>query len=236
MRVFLAAAATSLGLALQAGASVLTNGGFETGDFTGWTEVSAAGGSSCNRDWIVDTSGPSCEGFEVGTAGTGDFSAFNSFDGDGPKSFTIEQDIALTADPIVSATLGWQHSVNWTMRSDAESRVFSLFFLDAADDLIGEVFSLVIDPSQQNTGSIDWTDNNLDVTGLLGSRGGQTVTLVANVFIPQIFTGPAGFGLDEVTLEIETTAIPVPASVWLLGTAFAGLLGHRRLSRRRLRS
>ncbi|MDB6000500.1 MAG: hypothetical protein JWP52_2199 [Rhizobacter sp.] len=66
----------------QAATELVSNGGFETGDFTGWTTTDAPFPTSM---YNVDTAGPH----------NGDYSAF--FGGTGPDSDSISQAIATTA-------------------------------------------------------------------------------------------------------------------------------------------
>jgi len=72
---FVALACTTGALAAP---ELVSNGGFETGDFSGWTTTDAASGSM----YGVDTAGPHA----------GSYSAF--FGGSGPASDTISQTIA----------------------------------------------------------------------------------------------------------------------------------------------
>ena len=201
-------------LALGAGNALanemLVNGGFEAG-FAGWTQVSNRGGSGCDIDWYVSATDTQCQftNTRLNGAVEGNLAAYNSFDGAGPLNFTIEQDVTLGS--VGLATLAWSHTVGWNFGIGSPNlapRLFNLSFLDAGDNLIGDAFTLGISQAANGvTGMIDWTANSVDVTGLLAGFGGQTVTLVADIFIPENFSGPGSFGLDGVSLVVEA---PVP--------------------------
>ena len=58
------------------------------------------------------------------------------------------------------------------------------------------------------------------------------MTIVFDAYVPETFTGPAGIGLDEVSLDVRTdgAVVPEPASVVLLasGLLFIGGVAARR--------
>ena len=112
---------------------MLTNGGFETGDFTGWTQVTSNGAAeTCQTDWYVSNTDTQCQFTNtiLNSATEGDFAAYNSFDGGGPLNFTIEQDIVLGS--VGSAALDFSYTVGWDFRLGGiatDQRIFSLSFL-----------------------------------------------------------------------------------------------------------
>ncbi|MFT5674272.1 MAG: hypothetical protein ACI808_000187 [Paraglaciecola sp.] len=216
---------------------VLVNGGFETGDFTGWTQVSSASlGGTCAKDWYVSGTDVECNqglNTQLNSAAEGNFSTYNSFDGFAETNYTIEQDIALGS--VSSATLDFDFTLGWDFGLGGLAtldRVFSVSFLDAADSFIGDAFVFNVGPSNGSTGFIDWTSQSIDVSSLLSSFGNQTVTLVANIFIPEDRTGPASFGLDAVNLDVESissVAVPSPSvfSIFALGLLMMIGVGRR---------
>jgi hypothetical protein len=216
---------------------VLVNGGFESGDFTGWTQTTNASlAGTCNKDWYVSATDVECQqglNTQLNSAVEGDFAAYNSFDGFAGTNYTIEQDIMLgavsTATLDFSYTLGWDFGLGGTAVLD---RVFSVSFLDAANSFIGDAFVFNVGPADASTGFIDWTSQSADVTSLLSSFANQTVTLVANIFIPEDKTGPASFGFDAVNLDVESissVSVPSPSvfSIFALGLLMVIGLGRR---------
>ncbi|MEO2047575.1 MAG: hypothetical protein ABGX16_13500 [Pirellulales bacterium] len=85
--------------------NLITNGSFETGDFSGWT-VATSG--SPFIDWTVSGSG-SGAGFDMATTAPqeGAWVAWNGFDGGGPMEYVMYQDLLL---PVTDSELelAWQ--------------------------------------------------------------------------------------------------------------------------------
>ena len=230
---------TLLGLSIAAQATpMLVNGGFETGDLSGWTQITSLGQNGCDSDWYVQIGDTQCNNVvdptanpNLGLASQGQYAVFNSFDGAGPKHYTIEQDVML--GDVYSATLGFDYTVGWDFSVGApatEQRIFSLSFLDSADSLIAEIFRIEIGPDDGISSKIGWTSEAFDVTSMLSGYSNQTVTLVADVFIPQAFTGPASMGLDAVNLDVVTSTVSASASgtISLLMMGIIGMSATRR--------
>ncbi len=208
-------------------APVLVNGGFETGDFTGWTEVSNSGGSDCAADWYVSRKDTQCQQVSevrLNSAAEGKYAAYNAFDGSAGTSYTIEQDVTLAS--VDTATLDFSYTVGWDFGLGSRphhERVFSISFLDAGDSLIAAAYTLGVGPADGIRGFIDWTNISLDVSSILSAYDYQTVTLVVDVFIPEGRTGPGSFGLDDVDLNIS--AVPLPAAIYLFAGGLLALTG-----------
>ena len=63
----------------------------------------------------------------------------------------------------------------------------------------------------------------MDVTSALLGYEGQTLTLVADTFIPEAFTGPGSLGLDAVSLDIALSAVPIPVGLPLILSALGAV-------------
>jgi hypothetical protein len=215
-------ALSSLGNAYAAPVQLVTNGGFETGDFTGWTAVSngVAGGCGTNV-WVVNSTGThGCNnnGTTVAAPTSGTYGAFNTFDG-GAVNYTLSQKITVPGS-LTAATLSFMDEFH--MAYSGAARSFNVGFYDeAGTTLLGNVFT----QTAGNSAIQAWTQQTVNVTALLASQAGKTINLRFTEVIPEAFTGPAGFGLDNISL---TANVPEPGTMALMGLGMMGLAGLRR--------
>lgn len=167
----------------------------------------------------------------------GTFAAYNSFDGAGPLEFRLEQQVSLPSS-VVFAQLNWQHTYNVDyafVDTATVPREFRVELLDATGTtLLQTLYSQTIEPIDQSVES-DWQPQSLDVSGALGPLAGQTVTIAFVNEIPEVFTGPGGFGLDETSLSAFGQTSPIPAvspGLLLLLIVLTGGLAWAALARR----
>ena len=205
-------------------ADIVKNGGFATGDFTDWS-VTQNGNRGCDSDWQVNATGNTgCRRLAVGDGNA----AYNSFDGDGPQTFRLSQLIDIDTN-IESAVLSWQDTHNIRISSNAQQREFSIDLFDSSGtNLIANLHSQLFGSGTHNQ---DWTSRSVDVTSILSAHEGQQLTLAFSNFIPQRFTGPAGFGLDSVSLEVAASE-SVPESTSLLGILSVSGIGAASFKRK----
>jgi hypothetical protein len=175
---------------------IITNGSFETGDFTGWV-ASDIGVPFYLLD--VRTAGTS-PGFGLLDATTeGTWAVTHGFDGGGPGTIDISQDLNIPAG--FSAELSFDWRAGWN-------------FLGTAT--IPRTFDVVIEPSGggaplQTTNILSALpppttvpDNGPQVAVVdLSAFAGQSIRVKLSSFIPQNFTGPAHLQIDNVVLDIE---------------------------------
>ncbi len=148
------------------------------------------------------------------------------FDADGLVTYTLTQDIALPTG-LTTAQLSWQDAVIWNVvGGTAAPRVFSVQFLDISNALLGTVYT----QAYTGTGADPWTARSFDVLAMLAAYGGQTVRLRFSVDVPETWTGPAGLGLDAVSLDVDS--VPEPGSLLLLGSGLIGLAFWKRRARK----
>lgn len=204
-----------LSLANAAPIQLLANGGFESG-FSGWT-TTANGSGSCDSDWRVGNNGGTTNCLSLSNPVSGAFAAYNSFDGNGPQIFRLSQSIVLPTS-IAAASLSWLET--YSLSFGGLPRQFLVELRDAANlNVLGTIDSQIFTGSA----ALGWSTFNDDVTSLFQTFEGQTVTLAFTNVIPQYFSGPAGFGLDSVSLLVTPGVVPEPASLALAGFGLAAL-------------
>jgi hypothetical protein len=192
------AAALAVGVG-SAGAADLTNGSFETGDFTGWTTTDPA--DFC-QPWTVFLS-PSSDwcfsGFDADwpttiSAFDGSYFADVTWDGDGTGDAMLSQTVSIPSTRPV--TLNWWDNTSWDLTFGAtEQRVEYVDILNSDGSAVLQSFR--IQAFRPNTeGATGWITHTLH----LSRFAGQTVQIRFRLTIPEEFTGPANFALDDVTL------------------------------------
>lgn len=219
-----------LGARVEPGqATTITNGSFETGDFTGWVTQDLTSPFSALQ---VGGAGLSTGfGFFSSAPTDGAFAALHGFDGNGPGTIRIGQDISIMAG---QSTLNFDYRAAWDLTTFcgacSETRTFDVNIETAGGGANLANFAILAATPQTT---------NLDTGNLMGSIdlsafSGQTVRVSFDWNIPENFTGPAFFQLDNVTASEGTgpNPVPEPSTMLLLGTGLVGLIGHNIRKRR----
>jgi hypothetical protein len=230
---FLAAAATLCFATASQAATIqlINNGSFETGTLAGWTTSGIGGpsevcGAGAGRDWNV-SSNPAATGCEVvGAPLDGSFAAYVMNDGVAGTVYTLSQDFVVPVS-LLGAILQWSDSS--VSFYDGAARVFQVDVYKGAA-LLGTVFSKNMPDDE---GIIDWDTHSADLSAMLAGEEGQSLTLRFSNSIPETYTGPAGVGLDAVSLTARTADpsgdVPEPGTLALLGLGLlAGAVSRRR--------
>jgi hypothetical protein len=234
--ICLAFALLTLGISAKVNAApteLITNGGFETGAFTGWTVTDQAGGSG---SWFVDTPGtwtPLSGHLTVG-GGSGAFYAVSDQTGPGTHSLTQ----AFTVPwPALSATLSFDMFVNdwdsgaiinpaglnYTAVPNQHARVDILTTAAGAFDTGAGVLAnyyLGVDGGPDPHG---FTHYAFDITSIVGA-GGTFQLRFAEVDNQSYFNQ----GVDNVSILVEP--VPAPGAILLagIGVGVVGWLRRRR--------
>lgn len=202
---------------------LVTNGGFETGDFSGWNVVNNGGTGGCGSNvYVVNSTGQEgCGALAAPISGT--YAAYNTFDGQA-ANYVLSQQITLP-NVITAATVSFLYEAS--MAYSGASRSFSVDLYDASGTtLLTSLYTQVFGGGEQDP----WTTVTQEVTSALQAYAGNTVDLELINVVPESFTGPANFGLDNVSLDVTGTPVPEPASMAVLFTGLS-VLGFARRKR-----
>lgn len=198
-------------LATSAQASLVQNGSFEDvqinaqfstnpADIPGWTHTGSAG------DDLIARSGPQCCG------GTN-----MALAGDGNQFVTLGGGFFLTgtaawSQTIAGLTIGQTYTVSFLLAAEGETATqdITVGFADGSDSAPQTFTSLP-------TNTLFWQNWGVNQYNFVPTA--TSATLQFSV-VNQAFD----VGLDGVSI----TAVPVPAAIWLLGTALGGLGFARR--------
>lgn len=177
------------------------NCGFESGDYTSWVT------SDLTAPFFplsVDPGGTDLGfGFFVSAPLQDGFSAFHGFDGDGPGTIEIAQDITLPGD---SQTLQFAYRGAWDLATFGATidRTFEVQVQPAgggaplqSDLILTAAAGTIVNDTGPSTGAVD-----------VSSFAGQAVRLAFVWTVPENLSGPAQFELDSVVLGGAPTAVP----------------------------
>ena len=220
----------------MANASLITNGDFETGDFTGWTvgstqsspfqaRVFSSGYTAIARNdantanaWAIRNSSANYFSGNPATPISG-HSAFNGFDGS-PGSLYLEQDF-LFSGGASSAELSFDWAVQSSCCVNRDLRNFSVNLLDSTDSLVSTIFDYTQPAGNQTAWNIQ--NESFDLSGIFSPLSAGMYTLEFLIEIPQNYTGAAQFAIDNISLDVESVSVPEPGLLALLGLGLAGI-------------
>jgi len=200
------------------GQAIVTNGSFETGDFTGWTVIDIPG--VFDPAFVLPGGTPTAfDGFlgpNVVIPTDGGFAANHGFDGDGmpsPGEISISQDIGT---PLAGELLAFDFRAGWDLISFVLPGALDRFF-DVVIEPAGGGAPLGIFPQlTAAVGTDTFGGPNSDtgpLSGLIDLTPFAGTSIRVNFLwtIPDAFSGPANAQLDNVHI------IPAPSALALLG-------------------
>lgn len=189
------------GISCASPVEVINNGGFETGTFEGWTVI--------NPDeplcpWGVVPPYPEEDHYFTNVTPEGNYMAFNGFDGANESEFIMYQNVTI---PLGTATLSWKDSISWVLEGmNAEPRTFEVQIRDPdTNALISTEYTLIVEGlmwDETNTTALPLQSHTVDLSDYAGS----TVRLCFVEYVPEMFTGPGHFEIDDISLMVETTS------------------------------
>ncbi len=209
----------------QASTEIIVNGGFETGNFTGW-EVNEKGGSALfvesgfvSPATAYPTIGPNTGGFYALADGPfGATSLVQRFSLGAVSSASLGFDMFVNSGAVsavhatgLDQTSGGSYEPNQHVRVDILSGTANAF--DTGSGVLGTYYLGINSPK----GDLNYSHNQIDVTGLLAA-GGSYQLRFAQVNNQDYLLQ----GIDNVSLTI--TPVPEPKTYALM-VAGLGLIG-----------
>ncbi len=201
--ILAATAAALIGSTEASAANLITNGSFETGDLTGWTSNSSSGLNP------------------FGTAyGRGMDGRYWHWLG-GP----FEHNVITTTQRVTGLTLGASYLLNFIMSSEFTANDSLNVSVNGGPKTL--FTGVPYNPSGFNGGY--WSDNWVAKSYNFTATSGTETVQFDTINVP---TGAYEVGLDNVSLEAVSGAVPEPASWALMLTGFglAGVAMRRRRS------
>lgn len=176
----------------------VVNGGFETGNFSGWSIGSGAGNVD---EWLIATAE------EPGWSGDGHpfegtYYAQNGFDGAAGQYIDLYQEIAIPSW-VSSLALRWSDRLQWDITHNAtKAREYSVTILPmGGGSAFAELYSTTLEP--MTSGDTGYVTHTVDLLGLAPSIVGKTVRINFHQSIPESYTGPAQIDLDAISLILD---------------------------------
>jgi hypothetical protein len=209
----------AMGIMLSAGSAqavnIAVNGDLETGDLTGWTTFDNAGTITVTN--AQANGGTYSLNLVASVAAPGD-----------PASFPVAKNANIgigIVQPNSSATISFDL---YGSLSGAGGVIFSEFFSELSG---GGTSSSVILGGGPIFPTDTWTHYEYTTPTGFDVSGGVTLQLKADCGANPGCTVDAYF--DNITVDVATPAVPIPAAAWLFGSGLLGLVG---VARRKSRS
>src|SRR5262249_22025488 len=128
------------------------------------------------------------------------FSAYNGFDGS-PGTFFLKQTFTLSS---WAANANLSFSFKTAENYGNFNRTFDAYILDASTgSIVANPYHFILPYSGSTTQTV-----SLDITNILNSIGPGTYQLEFLETIPQNFTGPATFEIDNISLQMNPNSSP----------------------------
>lgn len=175
---------------------ILRNGGFETGDFTGWLTVNGGYGEWVINDGTFNPDGPE----ETNAPVSGSYNALVAQIGGG--THLLFQDVRIPAEAL-SATLSWSHRIRNHASYFAPNQVFRVEVRNQQNVVLDVAFTTELGDELLS----DWSSHQFS----LDRHRGQTVRIA---FYQEDSTGYFNTYLDDVSVRLGDAAIPTTFDVY----------------------
>jgi hypothetical protein len=198
----------------SAAAELVTNGGFETGNFSGWTATNA---TSAWRLWTVSASGfggneggafvpvPNATSVQQGT-----FNAWHGVSAGTGQSFLLIQNLTIPTGVNVRLTWMDRYQMNYTQFCGVSpvcgTATYAVEILNTSNTLLQTLYTVTtLNNTNSNTG---WVNHVASLT----PYGGQTIRLRFRTTVTHDLRGPGQLEVDAVsaqTLTVTSAEVPV---------------------------
>ncbi|MEM9837122.1 MAG: DNRLRE domain-containing protein, partial [Bacteroidota bacterium] len=172
------------------GENVIINGSFETGDFTAWVAIN-------NPDpfipWEVDASEDDFFGGNA-TPTQGSVLAYNGFDGEAGEA-VLYQEVIIPP----GGELSWDENIDYdlaTFTLPTMVRIHMVEIQDLAGNTLATLHEIMANPGDIEVDNA-WVSYSFDVSAFAG----QNVRIAFKQTIPEDFSGPGAFAVDNVMLS-----------------------------------
>jgi subtilisin family serine protease len=192
--------------------NLLVNGGFESGDFSGWTAQSSS--TDELQPWTVASSGSGY--FYNGAPIDGDLFIQNGFDGAAGLTYDLYQDVAIPGGA-ATVELVWAERIQWEMIYDASmNRTYRVTLEPAGGGApLAILHELVLEAN--TTGDTGYVQHRVNLAAAVPGIQGSTVRLRWQQEIPEYYTGPGQFDIDGICLSTLDSPLPMIASINPMG-------------------
>lgn len=192
-------------------AELITNGSFETGTFTGWTAVNAAGSWF---SWQTVTAGFTTGFNSPASPQVGTRAAFNGITANAGGVYTLSQDVTIPAAS--TASLTWRHRYQLdyaTFCSGAAcgTATYSVQILNTSNVLLQTLYTTT------TTGGTISDTGWFSGIALLNQYAGQTIRIRFRTNVTATLAGPGSLEIDGVS--VQSPAIPTSANATISGRA-----------------
>lgn len=205
-------------------AELVVNGGFETGNFSGWTATNA---SSAWRLWAVSASGaggddgsgyspvPTATSVQQGTR-----NAWNGVTAGAGSPFTLTQDVTIPVGFFVRMTWMDRYQMNHTQfcSTTCGTATFSVEILNTSNVLLQTLYT-VSTPTNTNSNT-GWVNHQANLTAYQG----QTIRIRFRAVNTQTLSGPGQVEIDAVSIQtLQPTAANVSVGGRVLSDEGGGI-------------
>lgn len=174
--------------AIAAAPGSVINGGFETGDFSGW--MFGDNGLMWLDPWMV-CQNDSC-GYFFNNPNEGAFDALNGFDGEAGYEAYLYQDIDV---PVEGAQISFYDRIQYDGLDipSTQPRIYEVQVRDLNDNLLDVLLHKEIMLNNQPYTDLGWQKRVLN----LSRYAGQMIRVYIQLYVPETFTGPAQIEFDD---------------------------------------